>query len=224
MAKLTDDQLRFIIDIEANGAQGQINTLNAEIGKLEKQNASLSSSLSKVNNELEKQEKKLAKMEASGKQNTAAYKQLTQAVDTNRQKQAQLSSQLKQNQTALDKAKKEVTQLTSSLKLNDMTMQQLRTRAAQLRQQLDVTSRSASPETYRKLQKELAQTANQMEKLNKKTNALTTLIKGNLASNALSALAQLAFNELRKGIQTITSFEAANASLAAVLGTTLDGV
>ena len=63
MAKLTDDQLRFIIDIEANGAQGQINSLSAEIGKLEKQNASLSSSISKVNNELEKQEKKLAKLE-----------------------------------------------------------------------------------------------------------------------------------------------------------------
>ena len=31
MGKLTDDQLRFIIDIEANGAQGQINTLNAEM-------------------------------------------------------------------------------------------------------------------------------------------------------------------------------------------------
>ena len=66
MAKLTDDQLRFIIDIEANGAQGQINSLSAEIGKLEKQNASLSSSISKVNNELDKQEKKLAKMEAAG--------------------------------------------------------------------------------------------------------------------------------------------------------------
>ena len=52
MAKLTDDQLRFIIDIEANGAQGQIKSLSAEIGKLEKQNASLSSSLSKVNIDL----------------------------------------------------------------------------------------------------------------------------------------------------------------------------
>ena len=121
--KLTDDQLRFIIDIEANGAQGQINSFSAEIGKLEKQTASLTASLSKVNNELEKQEKKLAKMVAAGKTNTAAYRQLAQAVETNRQKQAQLSTQLKQTQNALDKDREKVAQLTSSLKLNQMTMQ-----------------------------------------------------------------------------------------------------
>ena len=63
MAKLTDDQLRFIIDIETTGAQGLINTLQVEISKLEKQNASFSSSLSKVNSEIAKQEKQLAKLE-----------------------------------------------------------------------------------------------------------------------------------------------------------------
>ena len=170
MGKLTDDQLRFIIDIEATGAQGQINTLNAEIGKLEKQNASLSSSLSKVNNELTKQEKKLAKMEAAGKTNTAAYRQLSQAVETNRQKQAQLSTQLKQTQNALDKDREKVAQFTSTLKLNQMTMQQLRERASQLRKQLDVTSKAASPETFKRLSNELAKTEAQMGKLGKKTS------------------------------------------------------
>ena len=165
MAKLTDDQLRFIIDIEAKGAQGQINSLSAEIGKLEKQNASLSSSISNVNNELEKQEKKLAKMEAAGKTNTATYKQLAQSVETNRQKQAQLTSQLKQNQNALDKDWEKVAQFTSSLMLNQMTMQQLRERASQLRRQLDVTSKAASPETYRNLQTKLANTEKAMGKL-----------------------------------------------------------
>lgn len=224
MAKLTDDQLRFIIDIEANGAQGQINSLSAEIGKLEKQNTSLSSSLTKVNNELTKQEKKLAKMEAAGKTNTAAYKQLAQSVEANRQKQAQLTTQLKQTQNALDKDREKVAQFTSSLKLNQMTMQQLRERASQLRKQLDVTSKAASPETFKRLSSELAKTEAQMGKLGKKSSMVADVFKGafgaNMASQGLIALS----NAIRDGIGTITSFEAANASLAAVLGTTQDGV
>ncbi len=227
MAKLTDDQLRFIIDIEANGAQGQINTLNAEIGKLEKQNASLSSSLSKVNNELEKQEKKLAKMEAAGKQNTTAYKQLAQSIEANRQKQAQLSTQLKQTQNALDKDREKVAQFTSSLKLNQMTMQQLRERASQLRKQLDVTSKAASPDTYKRLSSELAKTEAQMDKLSgklKKTTTVWQMARGAMYGWVGTKGLQLVFNTIKGGIDTITSFESANASLAAVLGTTLDGV
>ena len=224
MGKLTDDQLRFIIDIEATGAQGQINTLNAEIGKLEKQNASLSSSLTKVNNELTKQEKKLQKMEAAGKTNTAAYRQLTQSVEANRQKQAQLSTQLKQTQNALDKDREKVAQFTSSLKLNQMTMQQLRERAAQLRKQLDLTSKAASPETFKRLSSELAKTEAQMGKLAKKTSTVGDIIKGNLASGLLIRGVIGLFNTIRDGIGTITSFEAANATLASVLGTTQEGV
>jgi len=227
MAKLTDDQLRFIIDIEATGAQGQINTLQAEIGKLEKQNSSLSSSLTKVNNELTKQEKKLQKMEAAGKTNTAAYRQLTQSVEANRQKQAQLSTQLKQTQNTIDKDREKVAQFTSSLKINEMTMQQLRERAAQLRKQLDVTSKAASPETYRNLQSELANTEKQMGKLTEKQKTLSqvfTMMWGGVAAKAVNTSLRFLWDSFRNGINTITSFESANASLAAVLGTTQDGI
>ena len=224
MAKLTDDQLRFIIDIEANGAQGQINSLSAEIGKLEKQNASLTSSLNKVNNELTKQEKKLAKMEAAGKTNTAAYKQLAQSVEANRQKQAQLTTQLKQTQNALDKDREKVAQFTSSLKLNQMTMQQLRERASQLRKQLDVTSKAASPETFKRLSSELAKTEAQMGKLGKKSSMVADVFKGAFGAGMAVQGVMALLNTVRDGIGTITSFEAANASLASVLGTTQDGV
>ena len=224
MAKLTDDQLRFIIDIEATGAQGQINTLNAEIGKLEKQNASLSKSLTSVNSELSKQEKQLIKMEKAGKQNTDEYRKLQAATEANRQKQAQLNAQLKQNQNVIDRNTNKIAQFTSSLKTNEMTMQQLRQRAAQLRQQLDVTSKSASPDTYRKLQNELSKTTDQMDKLNKKTTSIANIIKGNLWTGFYINAFRFLTGSVIEAIQKITSFEAANASLAAVLGTTHDGV
>lgn len=227
MAKLTDDQIRFIIDIEATGAQGQINTLQAEIGKLEKQNSSLSKSLTAVNNELTKQEKKLQKMEASGKQGTVAYKQLQGAIEQNRLKQQQLGAQMTQNQNIIDRNTNKIGQFTASLKLNQMTMQQLRDRATQLRRQLDVTSRSASPETYQKLQTELSKTEKEMGRLAKKSQTMSTVLTtaagtvvGLIGKRILLSL----WDSFREGIQTITSFEAANASLAAVLGTTQDGI
>lgn len=227
MAKLTDDQLRFIIDIEAKGAQGEINSFSAEIGKLEKQNASFSSSLSKVNSEIAKQEKQLAKLEKAGKQNTDEYRKLSAATDQNRQKQAQLSTQLKQNQTVIDRNREKMAMLTASLKTSDMTMQQLRQRASQLQRQLDLTSKTASPETYRKLKTELDATKKAMSDLGDKTSKMTAVL--NTAKGTLFGLLgangiQAAIGAIGNGIGTITSFEAANASLAAVLGTTLDGV
>ena len=224
MAKLSDDQIRFIIDLEASGAQGQINSLQAEISKLDTQNSKLQKSLSGVNSELSKQEKQLQKLEASGKQNTETYKKLQSSVEQNRQKQSQLRAELTRNQNIIDRNSNKVAQFTSSLKTNEMTMEQLRERARQLQHQLDVTSKSASPETYRKLQKELANTTEQMDRLSKKMGTVSKMIKANLLSNAYTKLAQVALNTVTQAVSAITSFEAANASLAAVLGTTQDGI
>ena len=227
MAKLTDDQLRFIIDIEATGAQGQINSLQAEISRLEKQNASFSSSLSKVNSEIAKQEKQLAKLEKAGKQNTDEYRKLSAATEQNRQKQAKLGDAIKLNSNIIDRNTDKMAQFTSSLKLNQMTMQQLRDRASQLRRQLDLTSKAASPETYRKLQNELADTEKAMGKLTERQKTLSqvfTMMWGGVAAKAVNTGLKFLWDSFRNGIETITSFESANASLASVLGTTQDGV
>ena len=199
MAKLTDDQLRFIIDLDASGAQGQINSFQAEVRKLEKENVRLT--------------KSMKGLEKAGKKNTDEYKKL--------------ENTFKSNQNVIDRNTNKVGQLTSSLKLNQMTMRQLRDRASQLRRQLEVTSRSASPETYRNLQTELAKTEKQMSKLSKKSETLSTMlitaggtVMGLIGKRALLGL----WESFRNGINTITSFESANASLAAVLGTTQDGV
>lgn len=224
MAKLTDDQLRFIIDLEAGGAQGQINSLQAEISKLDAQNSKLQKSLSSVNSELSKQEKQLQKLEKSGKQNTDAYKKLQTSVEQNRQKQNQLGKELQHNQNIIDKNTNKVAEFTSSLKTNQMTMQQLRDRARQLQRQLEVTSKSASPEMYSRLQGELRDVTREMDKLNGKIGTVREFIRGNLISNLYTKIFTSAISTIRQAISTITSFESANASLAAVMGTTQDGV
>lgn len=227
MGKLTDDQLRFIIDLDASGAQGQINTLTASISELEKANKEYADANRETQKEIAAMEKELSKLAKAGAVGTEKYNKLTKAIQDSKQNIAENEKEMRKNNTAIAANRKQVDDLTSGLKLSDMTMQQLRQRANQLRKQLDMTSASASPETYQKLQNELAKTEKAMGKLTEKQKSLTnvfTMMWGGVGANLVSGGFKMLFDTVKQGIQTITSFESANASLAAVLGTTQDGV
>ena len=70
MAKLTDDMLRFIIDLDASGAQGKINTLTADISKLERENQSLRSILSQNEKEMQQLATQMERLEQRSMSNT----------------------------------------------------------------------------------------------------------------------------------------------------------
>ena len=63
MAKLTDDQLRFIIDLDASGAQGEANTLSASIHKLEQANKEYAASNRETQKEIAKMENEQPRMD-----------------------------------------------------------------------------------------------------------------------------------------------------------------
>ena len=52
MARLQDDQLHFILSLDAKGVQGEINNLEVATSKLEKEYTELNSTLSKTEKEL----------------------------------------------------------------------------------------------------------------------------------------------------------------------------
>ena len=70
MAKLTDDMLRFIIDLDASGAQGKINTLTVDISKLERENQSLHSILSQNEKEMQQLATQMERLEQRSMSNT----------------------------------------------------------------------------------------------------------------------------------------------------------
>ena len=221
MAKLTDDMLRFIIDLDASGAQGKINTLTVDISKLERENQSLHSILSQNEKEMQQLATQMERLEQRGKQNTAQYKRLQQAYRETQQNSQQLRQELQQNTARLKQNQQNVEQLTQSLKLNQMTMNQLRERARQLRTQLDMTSKAANPVQFRKLQTELQRTEVQMAKLLSQTKSTSTflgMLGANVGSMALWKGISLLTNAIRGALTTQIDFEQQIANLASVLG------
>lgn len=221
MAKLTDDQLRFIIDLDAKGAQGNINTLEESIRSLEKENGNLQHTITANEKEMASLEKQMERLRRKGQENTTAYRTLQKQYDGAKQSAAQFKQELDQNSKKLEQNRKQVKTLTDGLKLNEMSMRQLRERARQLQQQLDVTSKSANPEIYKRLKKELTETQRAMGTLSSKTGSLSGILKtaggtilGLVGTKVLGAFA----SALRSGVQTIIDFEQENANLASVLG------
>ena len=222
MAKLSDDMLRFIIDLDASGAQGKINTLTANIAQLEKENQSLNKVLSANEKELKQLSSEMQRLEKAGKTNTAQYKRLQQQYQATRQNSQQFRAELEQNTARLQQNRQNVQQLTQSLSLNQMTMNQLRERARQLRQQLEMTSKATNPEQFRKLRNELEKTERQMHNLDtktKQTRNVFAMFLGNIYSSAIQKGFQLFTSAIRSAVNVITDFEQQNANLASVLGT-----
>lgn len=139
MAKkgLTEDQLNFIISIDASEAQ-------QEIRKLVKTNKELIST-----NKERRQE--LYKLEMQGKTETEEYKKLEQVI--------------KDNVKAISDNKKVISELENKLDITGLTMTQLKGKARDLQRQLDQTVQSTHPEEYQALQNELDRVRGRMDEL-----------------------------------------------------------
>ena len=227
MAKLTDDQLRFIIDLDASGAQGEANTLSASIHKLEQANKEYAASNRETQKEIAKMEKELSKLSKAGEVGTDKYNKLTKSIRESKQNIEENERTMRKNNATIADSKKKMGELISGLKLSDMTMSQLRARANQLQRQLDLTSRAASPETYHRLKDELAETTQQMSKMRdqqSKVSATLSTFKGNILTIFAGMLWKGFTTTVKKAFDVIVDFEKENATLASVLGTTQDGV
>lgn len=139
MAKkgLTEDQLNFIMSIDASDAQ-------KEIRKLVKTNRELIST-----NKERRQE--LYKLEMQGKTETEEYKKLEQVI--------------KDNAKAISDNKKVISELENKMDITGLTMTQLKGKARDLQRQLDQTVQSTHPEEYNALQNELDRVRGRMDEL-----------------------------------------------------------
>lgn len=139
MAKkgLTEDQLKFIMSIDASDAQ-------KEIRKLVKTNRELIST-----NKERRQE--LYKLEMQGKTETEEYKKLEQVI--------------KDNVKAISENKKVISELENKMDITGLTMTQLKGKARDLQRQLDQTVQSTHPEEYQALQNELDRVRGRMDEL-----------------------------------------------------------
>jgi hypothetical protein len=143
-SKLTDDQIKWVLSIDANQAQ-------QEIQKLSVANKDL-----KIQNDYVK--KAITDLEAQGQKNSDTWKRL--------------SAEYKTNSTEISNNNLLIKEHTKTLGLEAMTMSQLRKTAGDLQTQLNNTSKSLAPEVYSKLEKELQTTKARMVELNEATKQL----------------------------------------------------
>ncbi len=160
--KLSNDEIKWILSVDAQGAQAEIQKFSTEINRLRDESASYKEQIKTLNKELKDNEKQLSSLERQGKQNTKTYSDLKQTVLDTRVQILDYTQKIKDNTKAIEEQNKNIDETVKTMKLQDMTMSQLRQRAAELQNQMEHTSASLSPEAYKKLQKELGEVKDRM--------------------------------------------------------------
>lgn len=176
MAKITDDQIKWTLSLDAGGVQGEINTLSSTIRSLEKENISLSKSMKDIDREMKQMEREMAKLTKAGKEDGAEFQKLSRRYQEAQVNLDDLSGEYKSNQKAIDDNRNAVKTMEKEMSLTDMTMKQLKQRASELSRQLEVTSASANPEEFERLQKELEATNNRMGEISSQGQSLTGVL------------------------------------------------
>ena len=158
--KLTEDELKWILSVDATKAQQELRALNKDNNKLNTSNKEL--------------KERMIELVATGKKESEEYKNLSKEVE--------------KNNTAIDKNKAKIKALEGTMGVGTLTMSQLRKQAKDLQRQLDNTSQATHPEEWNKLNQNLLNVRSRMDELKaagKKTEEAlgeTILSKGKLAT------------------------------------------
>ena len=205
MAKLKSDYISWTLQLKADGVQKEIHKITEANQELKESNKTL--------------RKEMRDLEKQGKAGTAEYKNLSESIKKNNQELRENGEKLKQLESRLDKT--------------TMSTAQLEKQAKRLRTELKNTVKSLEPEKYRALEKELSQTERALSKSADASkgfwysltslNRMGEVIKGTLWSLGLIISGQI-IDTFKSAINIIIDFEAENSKLAAILGTTKEGV
>ncbi len=162
---LTQDEIKWILSIDAKGVNKEIAVTSSEIHKLSQANKMMAADMKAAEQQIKQQEKEMSRLTRAGQQNSAAYQQAKATRDSARADMEDYTRKIADNNRAIENNRKKISELTAGMNLNEMSMKQLRQRAAELQKQLNVTSAAANPQAYRALQKDLSATKTRMAEL-----------------------------------------------------------
>lgn len=166
MAKrLTEDEIRWILSLDASEAEREANKLSKESARLTERNKELRQSMSRL--------------EAQGKKNSDNYRTLSDEYARNGEK--------------LQKNRAELKRLDEQMGLANLTMTQLRRRARDLQRQLDGTSQALHPEDWSRLNAELTKTRQRMAELKNSAGQIEEQMDGTVKWIDKAKLAVKAF-------------------------------
>lgn len=177
--KLTEDELKWILSVDATKAQQEVRALSKDNSKLNTTNKELKD--------------RMIDLIATGKKESEEFNRLSKEVELNNEK--------------IDKNKAKIKALEGTMGISALTMAQLRKQAKDLQRQLDNTSQATHPENYKKLEQNLVAVKNRISELKaggeKTGDALsssfgkvTTVVKGFLALKVVGYLKDIISNAI----------------------------
>ena len=135
--KLNEDQIKWILSLDASEAEKGVNELTKKNTELTNRNKEL--------------RKSMQQLEMQGKKGSAVYLALSEEYSKN-------TKQISSNREMMKR-------LDEQMGLNNLSMVQLKRRAQDLQKQLDTTSQALHPQEWEKLNQQLTDTKNRMSEL-----------------------------------------------------------
>ena len=205
MAKLNPDYINWVLTLNATQAQ-------EEFHKLEKANKGLQKSVNS-------NRKAMTQLEAEGKKGSAEWVNLQNSI-------RKYSQELTENRAKME-------QVAKRFDLTSMTVSQLKKRLKDLQKEFNNTSKATDPKRYDELRKEIAKVSAALDKADASARGLRggffslTKMKQTMIGffNGIGLMIfALVTGAFKDAFNLIVEFEKANAKLAAILGTTKEGI
>ena len=205
MAKLSPDYIEWVLKLNATQAQ-------EELHKLEKTNRELKA-------EADANRKAMTQLTAEGKKGSAEWKNLRKAT-------SELSRTISEN-----RAKMEV--VAKRIDFTAMSVKQLRARLKELQRQFNDTSKATDPKRYKELRGEINKVQAALDKADASARGLRggffslTKMKQSLIGffNGIGlTIFALITGAFGRAFSIVVEFEKENSKLAAILGTTKEGI
>lgn len=165
MGKLSNEEIKWILNLEASGLQREIGKSTGVIKQLTQANKALQAEVDLANKFMKETERQMRSLERAGKENSSRYRELKGTYMAVRDEIDGYNERISENNDQIEKNNEIIKNGIQALKLEDMTMKQLKDRAKELKNNLDSTSKSANPEEYSKLEKEIGLVDDQMNRL-----------------------------------------------------------
>lgn len=154
---LTEDEIRYTVDVKAAAAQKEIYRLEQQSKKLRSENKARLS--------------QMIQLEAAGKKETDTYKNLKKQYTETGKEIRNLTSQIGEQ--------------TSKLNVLDMTMSQLKKQQKSLQKEFENTSKTLNPELYDILEQKLQEVSSRMAELKQNAKSFGELAASDQANGVL---------------------------------------
>jgi hypothetical protein len=154
---LTEDEIRYTVDVEAAAAQKEIYRLEQQSKKLRSENKARLS--------------QMIQLEAAGKKETDTYKNLKKQYTETGKEIRNLTSQIGEQ--------------TSKLNVLDMTMSQLKKQQKSLQKEFENTSKTLNPKLYDILEQKLQEVSSRMAELKQNAKSFGELAASDQANGML---------------------------------------